>query len=75
MVDGIEVGEATRSGRKVAKNVAAWEACRRLGLVVSFSSVAMIQTVADNGRRRQRLLKQRKLREEKAVNYQWRGRV
>jgi hypothetical protein len=35
LVDGIEVGDATRSGRKIAKNVAAWEACRRLGLMVS----------------------------------------
>lgn len=37
LVDGIEVGEATRSGRKVAKNVSAWEGCKKLGLVVSLS--------------------------------------
>jgi phage terminase large subunit GpA-like protein len=34
-VDGVSVGEATRSGRRMAKNVAAWEACKKFGLVVS----------------------------------------
>lgn len=34
-VDGKQVGEATRSGRRGAKNVAAWEGCKAFGLVVS----------------------------------------
>lgn len=35
MVDGVELGEATRANRKTAKNVAAWEAAKALGLAVS----------------------------------------
>ena len=35
-LDGIEMGEATRSARKIAKNVAGWEAAKKLGLAVSF---------------------------------------
>lgn len=34
-VDGRQVGEATRSGRRAAKNVAAWEGCKVFGLIVS----------------------------------------
>jgi dsRNA-specific ribonuclease len=36
-VDGIELGEGTRATRKVAKNVAAWEAAKKLGLTVRVS--------------------------------------
>jgi hypothetical protein len=32
-VDGRQVGEATRSGRRGAKNVAAWEGCKAFGLI------------------------------------------
>lgn len=34
-VDGIEMGDATRSSRYRARNAAAWEAARKLGLAVS----------------------------------------
>ncbi|KAK8845434.1 hypothetical protein IAR55_006147 [Kwoniella newhampshirensis] len=34
-VDGIELGEAVRTVKKTAKNVAAWEAAKKLGLTVS----------------------------------------
>ena len=34
LVDGIELGEATRSSKKTAKNVASWEAAKKLGLTV-----------------------------------------
>ena len=34
-IDGIELGRAARADRKVAKNVAAWEAAKKLGLAVS----------------------------------------
>jgi hypothetical protein len=33
-VEGVELGEATRANRKTAKNVAAWEAAKLLGLAV-----------------------------------------
>lgn len=33
-VDGIELGEAVRTVKKTAKNVAAWEAAKKLGLTV-----------------------------------------
>ncbi|RSH90681.1 hypothetical protein EHS25_001286 [Saitozyma podzolica] len=33
-VDGIELGDATRASKKTAKNVAAWEAAKKLGLTV-----------------------------------------
>jgi hypothetical protein len=36
IVDGMELGEATRSARKDARNVAAWEAAKKLGLTVSW---------------------------------------
>jgi len=39
LVDGIVLGEGTRAIRKVAKNVAAWEAAKKLGLTVSLLSV------------------------------------
>lgn len=32
-VDGVELGEGTRSVRKAAKSVAAWEAAKKLGLI------------------------------------------
>lgn len=31
-VDGVEIGQATRANKKTAKNVAAWEAAKALGL-------------------------------------------
>lgn len=34
-VDDVELGEATRANKKTAKNVAAWEAAKLLGLAVS----------------------------------------
>lgn len=36
IVDGMELGEATRAGKNQAKDVAAWEAAKKLGLAVSF---------------------------------------
>jgi len=35
IVDGMELGEAMRASKKDAKNVAAWEAAKKLGLTVS----------------------------------------
>jgi hypothetical protein len=35
IVDGIELGQATRANKQTAKNVAAWEAAKQLGLAVS----------------------------------------
>ena len=37
-VDGVELGEATRADKRTAKNVAAWEAAKLLGLAVSRGS-------------------------------------
>ncbi|WWD22380.1 hypothetical protein CI109_106871 [Kwoniella shandongensis] len=37
-VDGIELGEAVRPVKKMAKNVAAWEAAKKLGLVIEGGS-------------------------------------
>lgn len=34
-LDGIELGEATRANKRMAKNVAAWEGAKKLGLTVS----------------------------------------
>lgn len=34
-VNGVMLGEATRADRRIAKNVAAWEAAKALGLAVS----------------------------------------
>ncbi|WWC66881.1 uncharacterized protein I206_100788 [Kwoniella pini CBS 10737] len=36
-IDGIEISESIRSFRKSAKNVAAWEAAKKLGLTVSLT--------------------------------------
>lgn len=36
IVDGMELGEATRAAKRDAKNVAAWEAAKKLGLTVSY---------------------------------------
>jgi hypothetical protein len=35
VVDGIELGEATRADKQTAKNVAAWTGAKKLGLAVS----------------------------------------
>lgn len=35
VVDGIELGEATRANKQTAKNVAAWIGAKKLGLAVS----------------------------------------
>jgi len=35
VVDGIEIGEATRANKQTAKNVAAWKGAKKLGLAVS----------------------------------------
>jgi hypothetical protein len=40
VVDGIQLGEATRASKQTAKNVAAWHAAKRLGLVVSRDPLA-----------------------------------
>lgn len=34
-IDGIELGEATRANKKMAKNVAGWEGAKKLGLTAS----------------------------------------
>lgn len=34
LVDGIEIGEAIRAGKKQARNVAAWEGAKKLRLAV-----------------------------------------
>ncbi len=36
LVVGIELGDATRSTKKAAKNAAGWEAAKKLGLTVSY---------------------------------------
>jgi hypothetical protein len=41
LVDGIEMGEATRAVRKTAKNVAGWEAAKKLNLTVGAGRVEL----------------------------------
>lgn len=46
-VDGIELGQATRANKKTAKNVAALEAARALGLAVSLVSDCSTSALID----------------------------
>lgn len=50
-VDGIELGQATRANKKTAKNVAALEAARALGLAVRPIAAAVIGIDTDTSRK------------------------
>jgi hypothetical protein len=47
-VDGIELGEATRGNKKMAKNVAAWEGAKKLGLAVGQGARVMLTAARMN---------------------------
>lgn len=46
-VEGVELGEATRANRKTAKNVAAWEAAKLLGLAVGPGPMGICEATTD----------------------------
>lgn len=48
VIDGMELGEGTRSEKRDAKNVAAWEAAKKVGLTVGWGDLALHGEVADS---------------------------